>query len=85
MPGVRYDAVVDATSIGQAVKQDLVVAGRRVQILLAGAASILNDLGIPGIESLDLNRVTLVPAGGASSVPYNEVNAARSALSALFA
>lgn len=40
------------------------------QILLAGISSWLGRQGIPALERLDLNSITLVPAGSASHVPY---------------
>ncbi|NMO00260.1 hypothetical protein HH308_03415 [Gordonia sp. TBRC 11910] len=40
------------------------------QILLAGISSWLGRQNIPDLERLDLNRITLVPAGGVSQVPY---------------
>lgn len=50
--------------------RNIVVEGLADQILLAGASSLLNSKGSASIESLDLNSTTIVPAGGASSVPY---------------
>lgn len=51
---------------------NLVVEGMADQIYLAGFSEMIsqNEEGISA-EHLDLNRVTLVPAGGASEVPYH--------------
>lgn len=50
---------------------NLMVEGTGDQILLAGAAAYLRQLqDVPESELLDLNRLTIVPAGGATNVPY---------------
>lgn len=49
---------------------NLMVEGLGDQILLAGAATWLRANGAPELETLDLNQLTIVPAGGASQVPY---------------
>jgi predicted ATP-dependent endonuclease of OLD family len=50
---------------------NLMVEGPADQILLAGSAAYLRKRGnIPESELLDLNRITIVPAGGGTSVPY---------------
>lgn len=50
---------------------NLMVEGPGDQILLAGAATYLRKLeDVPESEMLDLNRITIVPAGGGMSVPY---------------
>jgi len=50
---------------------NLMVEGLADQILLAGAATYLRKLKDVGeSEMLDLNRITIVPAGGADNVPY---------------
>lgn len=49
---------------------NLFVEGLADQILLAGVSSHLAAAGVPRIETLDLNIVTVVPAGSASSIPY---------------
>jgi hypothetical protein len=49
---------------------NLFVEGLADQVLLAGTSSHLLTQGAPKTESLDLNSVTIVPAGSASSVPY---------------
>lgn len=49
---------------------NLMVEGQSDQILLAGAATYLQKKGCSQLETLDLNRLTIVPAGSASSIPY---------------
>jgi predicted ATP-dependent endonuclease of OLD family len=49
---------------------NLILEGASDQILLAGISSWMGRRGIPAIERLDLNSLTLVPAGGVSHVPY---------------
>jgi hypothetical protein len=49
---------------------NLFVEGLADQILLAGMASHLRARSRPETESLDLNQLTIVPAGSASHVPY---------------
>jgi predicted ATPase len=50
---------------------NLMVEGPADQILLAGAAAYLRKLqDVPESKMLDLNRITIVPAGGGTSVPY---------------
>ena len=50
---------------------NLMVEGLADQILLAGSATYLRKLqDVPESEMLDLNRITIVPAGGAANVPY---------------
>ncbi len=50
---------------------NLMLEGQGDQVLLAGAASYLRLLeNVPEGEMLDLNRITLVPGGGGSNVPY---------------
>jgi hypothetical protein len=49
---------------------NLFVEGLADQVLLAGVSSHLLAYGAPKIDLLDLNSVTIVPAGSASSVPY---------------
>jgi hypothetical protein len=46
------------------------VEGISDQILLAGVASYLRFNGASNLETLDLNRITIVPAGSASQIPY---------------
>ena len=49
---------------------NIIVEGIADQVLLAGMSSLLGTRGVDPDERLDLNNVTLVPAGGASNVPY---------------
>jgi predicted ATPase len=49
---------------------NLVVEGTADQVLLAGVASFLRSKKTGESETLDLNQVTIVPAGSASHIPY---------------
>lgn len=49
---------------------NLIVEGSSDQILLAGVAVHLKKQNVSNLETLDLNNITLVPAGSASSIPY---------------
>lgn len=49
---------------------NLMTEGPADQILLAGAATHLRSRGASELETLDLNHITIVPASGASHVPY---------------
>lgn len=49
---------------------NLMLEGPSDQIILAGMSSWLGTREIPSIERLDLNSITLVPAGGVNQVPY---------------
>ncbi|MBR7838517.1 hypothetical protein KDL01_34945 [Actinospica durhamensis] len=49
---------------------NLFVEGLADQVLLAGVSAHLLARGTPRSDALDLNTVTIVPAGSASSVPY---------------
>ena len=49
---------------------NVIVEGIADQVLLAGMSSLLGTRGVDPDERLDLNNVTLVPAGGAGNVPY---------------
>ena len=46
------------------------VEGLADQILLAGCSTYLRGQNIPRMNTLDLNRITIVPAGSASHIPY---------------
>ena len=59
--------VGETTFIGNC---NLIVEGLADQILLAGAATYLRAIGASKVETLDLNHITIVPAGGATHVPY---------------
>jgi len=49
---------------------NVIVEGIADQVLLAGMSSLLGAKGYDNDSRLDLNNVTLVPAGGAQNVPY---------------
>lgn len=49
---------------------NLMVEGTADQILLGSAAVTLQQIGATDFETLDLNKITIVPAGSASHVPY---------------
>jgi energy-coupling factor transporter ATP-binding protein EcfA2 len=49
---------------------NLMLEGPSDQILLAGISGWLGRRRVPELERLDLNSLTLVPAGSASQVPY---------------
>lgn len=57
----------ETTFIGNS---NLMVEGQADQILLAGAATHLRRRNVSSLETLDLNRVTIVPAGSAPHIPY---------------
>jgi hypothetical protein len=49
---------------------NLMLEGPSDQIILAGISSWLGVHGTPDLQRLDLNNITLVPAGGCSQIPY---------------
>jgi len=50
---------------------NLIVEGPSDQVLLAGASTYLRKFkNATELESLDLNKITIVPAAGASQIPY---------------
>lgn len=49
---------------------NLMVEGPPDQILIAGAATYLRSRNVSKREMLDLNNITIVPAGGAPHIPY---------------
>ena len=49
---------------------NLMLEGLADQVHLAGMSELLNRCDVASIERLDLNTLTLVPAGSASHVPY---------------
>ncbi|MCQ4152011.1 ATP-binding protein [Rhodococcus qingshengii] len=59
--------VAETTFIGG---KNLIVEGVADQVLLAGMSSALRLRGVSPDSLLDLNEVTIVPAGSADSVPY---------------
>jgi predicted ATPase len=59
--------VAETTFIGNC---NLMVEGLADQVLLAGCSNYLRAIGTPRMNTLDLNRITIVPAGSASHIPY---------------
>ncbi len=59
--------VAETAFIGGA---NLLVEGLADQVLLAGISSHLRSLGTAPSQTLNLNEVTIVPAGSASAIPY---------------
>jgi energy-coupling factor transporter ATP-binding protein EcfA2 len=59
--------VGETTFIGNC---NLMVEGLTDQILIAGAATYLRAIDTANLETLDLNRITIVPSGSASHIPY---------------
>jgi hypothetical protein len=59
--------VAETTFIGNC---NLMLEGTADQVLIAGMATFLRSVGTPSTENLDLNEITLVPAGSASHIPY---------------
>lgn len=59
--------VAETTFIGNC---NLMLEGVSDQIYLAGLSAVLRERGRASAERLDLNTLTLVPAGSASHVPY---------------
>lgn len=59
--------VAETTFIGNC---NLMVEGPSDQVLLAGSSRWLSQRGVASRDRLDLNRVTLVPAGGTPHIPY---------------
>lgn len=49
---------------------NLMLEGASDQILIAGFSSWLGRRGIADLQRLDLNQITLVPAGGVGQIPY---------------
>lgn len=49
---------------------NLVLEGASDQVMIAGMSSTLRRAGTPETQNLDLNDISLVPAGSASHVPY---------------
>lgn len=59
--------VGETTFIGNC---NLIVEGAADQILIAGAATHMRSKKVSKLETLDLNHVTIVPAGSAPHIPY---------------
>jgi predicted ATPase len=59
--------VAETTFIGNC---NLVVEGPSDQVLIAGASRWLKTLGTADRDRLDLNHITIVPAGGTRHIPY---------------
>jgi energy-coupling factor transporter ATP-binding protein EcfA2 len=59
--------VAETTFVGNC---NLMVEGASDQVLLAGTARWLTQLRVPHRDKLDLNQVTIVPAGGTPHIPY---------------
>mgnify|MGYP002780812335 CR=1 FL=1 len=60
--------VAETVYIGQC---NLMVEGAVDQVILAGAAThLLREGASKKVETLDLNEITIVPAGGTGNVPY---------------
>jgi hypothetical protein len=59
--------VAETTFIGNC---NLMVEGLADQVLLAGCSNYVRASGTPRMNTLDLNHITIVPAGSASHIPY---------------
>ncbi len=59
--------VGETTFIGNC---NLMVEGLADQVLLAGCSTYLRALDTPKMNTFDLNRITIVPAGSSSHIPY---------------
>lgn len=59
--------VAETTFIGNC---NLLVEGASDQVLIAGASRWLRTQGIPDRDRIDLNTITIVPAGGTRHIPY---------------
>lgn len=59
--------VAETTFIGNC---NLLVEGPSDQVLIAGASRWLRTLNVPARDRLDLNHITIVPAGGTRHIPY---------------
>ncbi|RPA10339.1 TOPRIM nucleotidyl transferase/hydrolase domain-containing protein [Gordonia sp. OPL2] len=59
--------VAETTFIGNC---NLMVEGPSDQVLIAGASRWLRTLGVAARDRLDLNYITIVPAGGTRHIPY---------------
>lgn len=59
--------VAETTFMGNV---NLFLEGQADQILIAGVSAHLTKQGTAHIQNIDLNTITLVPAGGATQIPY---------------
>ena len=59
--------VAETTFIGNC---NLMVEGPSDQVLIAGTSRWLKKLGVADRDRLDLNHITIVPAGGTRHIPY---------------
>lgn len=59
--------VAETTFIGNC---NLMVEGPSDQVLIAGASRWLKTLGVADRDRVDLNHITIVPAGGTRHIPY---------------
>lgn len=59
--------VAETTFIGNC---NVMVEGPSDQVLIAGVSRWLKERGVANRDRLDLNRVTIVPAGGTRHIPY---------------
>ncbi|GAA0946554.1 hypothetical protein GCM10009554_42540 [Kribbella koreensis] len=59
--------VSETTFIGNC---NLMVEGPSDQVLIAGASRWLKKVGVADRDRLDLNHITIVPAGGTRHIPY---------------
>lgn len=59
--------VAETTFIGNC---NLMVEGPSDQVLIAGVSRWLNKLDVASRDRLDLNHITIVPAGGTRHIPY---------------
>ncbi len=59
--------VAETTFIGSC---NLILEGASDQVMIAGMSSWLRAEGMPSSQVLDLNTITMVPAGSAGHVPY---------------
>ena len=74
-PGIAHEPL--RSSLGTFVAEttfisggNLIVEGTSDQVLIAGMSAHLRAVGAPETQTLDLNRLTIVPAGGAQQIPY---------------
>jgi len=49
---------------------NLIVPRLSDQVLIAGLATYINNLSIPNLDTLDLNHITIIPAGDTLQIPF---------------